>query len=221
MFKKLQELLDSGTISAEVANALDGEIGTALKELREEAKSWREKYQTISATYNEVKEAKDALEAKLTDIDKQIEAAKAEGKAELVAQLEATKTEQEALKGNLERIESENKRLKIDSAITEKLTELNPVDLEAVKTLVSLNADLDENGNVKIKVGDEAFDLDTGLTKFKETKATLFAPQGKSGTGSNPQGGGGKAFKRSEMSPEQKVDFIKQNGNDAYLGLPE
>jgi len=220
MFKKLQELLDSGAVSSEVATALDAEIGTALKELREEAKNWREKYQQINATFDEVKTAKEALEAQLGDIDKKIEEAKAEGKAELVKQLEATKAEQEQLKGNLERIENENKRLKIETAVTEKLTGLNPVDLEAVKTLVSLNADLSDTG-VVLKLGDETLDLEKGLEKFRELKPTLFKAEGNGGSGNTNSQTPATGLNRSKMTAEQKAEYISQHGQDSYLKLPE
>ena len=218
-FKKLQELLDAGKISTEVANELDGEISTAMGNLRNEAKSWREKYQEVSGSLESVMNTKNDLETRLKDIDAQIQKAKEEGKAELVKQLEATKQEQEELKTNLEKIESENKKLKIENAVTEKLQGLNPVDLEAVKTLITLNAELGEDG-VKIKVGDTAYSLDEGLEKFKEAKPSLFGAVGKGGTQTPPNIKGGEGFKRSTMTPEQKTQFIAANGSDAYLALP-
>ena len=44
MFKKVKELLDNKTISAEVAEALDTEIQKELKSLRDESAGYRVKY---------------------------------------------------------------------------------------------------------------------------------------------------------------------------------
>lgn len=48
----------------------------------------------------------------------------------------------------------------------------------------------------------------------------LFKADGVGGSGANPQGNGGNpSIKRSEMTPEQKGEFINKHGQEAYLNL--
>ena len=48
----------------------------------------------------------------------------------------------------------------------------------------------------------------------------LFKADGVGGSGANPQGSGGNpSMKRSEMTPEQKGEFINKHGQEAYLNL--
>ena len=48
----------------------------------------------------------------------------------------------------------------------------------------------------------------------------LFKADGVGGSGANPQSSGGNpSMKRSEMTPEQKGEFINKHGQEAYLNL--
>lgn len=86
---------------------------------------------------------------------------------------------------------------------------------------------VDGDGNTR--VGDAAGNPMTvaqlvGEFKSKDAFAPLFSASGQSGGGASPSSGGGgggaPGKKRSEMSPNEKADFIAKSGSDAYLNLP-
>lgn len=85
---------------------------------------------------------------------------------------------------------------------------------------------VDSDGNVR--VGDAAGNAMTlgqlvDEYKSKDAFAPLFAASGQSGGGAKGgQGGGGGApvKKKSEMSLNDRADYIDKHGSDAYLALP-
>ena len=134
MFKKLQELLEAGKIEADVAEALDAEISTVLKEKNDEAAKWRVKYNNLNESYEEVLSSKGELESQIQGIDEKIAKAKEEGKSELVKELEAERGQKEELAKKLGELEATTKNLKIENELAKALNgfEYEPVDAEIV-----------------------------------------------------------------------------------------
>jgi hypothetical protein len=102
----------------------------------------------------------------------------------------------------------------------------------------------DENGNFSNQVVDKAgnprvngdgsyITVEELVSEMRdqETFATAFEADVKSGAGTTHGGQGGEGtggkkgvipsdLKRSNMKPRDKVDFIKEHGNDVYQALP-
>jgi hypothetical protein len=85
---------------------------------------------------------------------------------------------------------------------------------------------VDADGNTRIgDAGGNPMNLDqlVGEFKTKDAFAANFAASGNSGGGAQRQsggGGGGPAKKKSEMSLNERADYIASKGSDAYLSLP-
>ena len=210
MFQKISELLEAGKISQEAANELDAEVSKELKKLRDENASWRTKYNELSQNVEAVTKTKDELEEKLKSIDERIKKAKEEGKAELVSELEAQKTEQEQLKANLEAIQSENKKLKLQTALQKELSKYDVLDRDVVFDSLSLRVEVADDG-VKFKDGDTVLPLEDGVKKFFETKPNLLKAQGGSGSGAGGSGAGHTDKKYSEMTATERVELYKKD----------
>jgi len=84
---------------------------------------------------------------------------------------------------------------------------------------------VDGDGNTRVgdTVGNPmTLDQLVGEFKAKDAFAPLFAASGQSGGGAKPGSGGGggaPAKKKSEMSLNDKADYIAKHGSDAYLQL--
>jgi chromosome segregation ATPase len=218
MFKKLEALLKDKKISEELANELDSEISTALKELRDEAATWRVKYNELNKNYEELSKSKEGFEKELSSLEEKIKKAKEEGKAELVKELEAEKTEKEELNKKLASLQESAKELKIQNAILENLKNYDVIDSEVVGEVLRLKVDIVDN-ELKFKKGDELVSLQDGIKSFFEQKPSLLKAQGQTGSGTNSGGSSFEGLKRSEMSPLQKAEFIAKNGEDAFWKL--
>ena len=189
MFKKLSELVESGTIDKAVAEALDTEISAELTTLRDEAKKYRVERDDMTKSFDEVKHAKEDMESKLSDFDDKIKAARLEGKSEIVKELEQEREKQNQLLDNLSKFETENKKLKITNAINEQLGKVKiKADVRSdVEMLLASGANLTDDG--VIQYGDKA--LDEGIKEFFESRQSYLEPVGDPGSGSNNGGGGG------------------------------
>lgn len=219
MFKKIQEMLEAGKISQEVAQELDNEVSGALKEVRDEAAEWRVKYQNLNKTYEEVTSSKSALEGQVTELEAKIEKAKEEGKAELVKELESEKQSKQELMQKLQALEAKSKDLTIENELTKALEDYNVIDKEVIKTVLKSNVDLGEDG-LKFKAGDSVTSLEDGLKKFFDDKPHLL--KAKDFNGSGVQGGQAPTgVKKSQMDALQKAEFIKKHGQEAYLNLQD
>lgn len=58
------------------------------------------------------------------------------------------------------------------------------------------------------------------IESLKETAPHLFTPAVGTGAGGHKSGGGG-TLKRSEMTSQQKTDYIRKHGQQAFLRLPK
>ncbi len=204
MFKKLQELLEAGKIEADVAEALDAEISTVLKEKNDEAAKWRVKYQDLNKSYEEVLSSKGELESQIQGIDEKIAKAKEEGKSELVKELEAERGQKEELAKKLGELEATTKNLKIENELAKALSgfEYEPVDAEIVSEyLKSRFVELDGD-SVKFKDGENILDITEGLKRFAEQKPNLFKPKGTSGSGAGGNKSGSGEVKVEDLYKE-------------------
>lgn len=126
----------------------------------------------------------------------------------------------EQLTGKLTEKENYLKNLTLENSLNEQLTKVNvkPELLPAVKALLKGQASVNENN---VLIGDKA--INDFMTEWSaaDGKAYIQAPAN-SGTGATGSNGNMSAStpKRSEMSHQQKGEYIKANGQEAYLSLP-
>jgi len=212
MFKKLEELLEAGKLDKEVAELIDAEFSTALKELREEAAKYRTKLKEAEGAY------KEQLEEKTKELKEALEKAKAEGAESIAKEYEAKLNAVEAEKAEYER---KAKDALIEASVNGVLASENVVDPEIAKLYIKSHLEVDGD-NVFIKVGDERLTMESGAKKLFEQKPHLLSSSGNGG--SNSGGGGGSSYtgkKKSEMSAADKASFIKDNGQEAYFKLED
>jgi len=186
MFKKVKELLDNGSISEEIAKGLDAEIQTELTTLREESKSHRLKFEELQTTFNEVSESKKSLEAQVTGLDEKILKAKEDGKKELVKDLEKEKLEKSELVEKFNKMESNNKSLKIENALAKELSKYDVVDAELLSESFQHKLNVFDDG---IKFN-ETTTLEDGMKQYFEKKPHLLKAQGGNGSGSGNENNG-------------------------------
>jgi len=211
MFKKLEELLEAGAISKEAAEAIDGEITTAMKSVRDEAAKYRAKAKEVEDQY------KAKLEEQRSELENQLEEAKKAGESEVAAKyeerLKAVTEEKETL------VQKTQKAIR-DAAISNAVASVNVVDADLAKLYVREHIELDGD-SVFIKVGEERFSFDNGVKKLFEAKPNLLASSGNSGSGAGGQTGSLAPKKKSEMSAADKAAFIKEHGQEKYLALQD
>jgi len=212
----IKKLLEEGKISQEVAQALEEKFNA----LQKEAQEYKTKFEETQKTLEDVTKSKEKLENELTSLDEKIKKAKEEGKKELVTELEAERVEKQELMQKLNSLEAKNKELTINTELSKVLDEVGVIDKEVASLALKHFVDV-ENGKIVFKNGEEVLNLKDGANKFFENKPHLLASKGGNGSGAtNPTNqGGGK--KRSEMSLEEKTEFIAQNGREAYEQLSE
>ena len=203
----LKELLESDTISKAVADALDGEIQTELTSLRNEAKSYREKYDELNTTFNEVSESKKSLEAQVTSLDEKIKQAKEDGKKELVDELEKERNEKNELVDKFNKVEATNKKLKIENSLSKSLSGFDLIDAEIVSEVLSVKLELKDDA----VIFNDGKSLEDGLKNFFDSKPHLLKAKGNVGSGADGDGSGvtAKAFK--DMSIDERSELHRTN----------
>lgn len=161
--------------------------------------------------FNEVNEAKKAAEALVSERDKQIEGLKkSTGNSEaLKSQIEKLQSENKAAK---EKYEADIKTLKINNAIDSALTKAGAKNLKAVRALLDME---------KITIeGDEVKGIDDqikGLSKAEDSSFLFNVVESgnKTPKGMKPHEGSGKpAGKKSysEMTYTERVEFLANGG---------
>ncbi len=196
MLRILQQLLEAGKISEEAAKAIDANLSTELKKLRDEAAEWRVKYKELSQTYEEVVNSKTSLEEQLKSLDERIAKAKEEGKKELVKELEAQKKEKEELSKKLAELERTSKSLRIENALNKALSAYDVIDPEVVAEVIKQRVDVID-GEVKFKDGKS---LDEGIKEFFENKPHLLKAKGNGGSSAGANKGAG--FKENTLTAQ-------------------
>ncbi len=186
MFKKVKELLENKSINEEVAKALDNEIQAELIKLRDEAKGYREKYDELQTTFNEVSESKKSLETQVTGLDEKIAKAKEDGKKELVSELEKERNEKSELVDKFNKMEASNKTLKIENSLSKALGSYDLLDSEIVTEVLSSKLELKDDAVI---FGDGK-SLEDGLKGFFESKPHLLKAIGGTGSGAENNNSG-------------------------------
>jgi len=207
MFKKISELLESNTISKEAAEALDSEVGAALTALRDENKTLRQDKETLSKSYDEVLASKNGLDEQLKGLDEQITKAKAEGKNEIVKQLEDERSSKSELQKSLDNLQKANTNLRVDSAVSAELDkfDVKKEDKEMIHFFLRSKASMTDDG-IKYVDGDESSDLSTAFTSYFETNGARLNPKGDGeGSGNLGGNGGGGKIDTKEMTPSQMM----------------
>ena len=216
MFKKIEELLEAGKLTKEVAEALDAEVSTAMKSLRDENAQYRTKNKELSQSLEEITNSKSELEKQLGDLDKRIEKAREDGKGELVTQLEAEKAEKDKLKETLNAISEKNRELTIQNTIQSALSEYDVIDAELVQLAVKQHIELGEDGTAKFKNGDAILPVQDGLKQFFENKPQLLKSAGSGGSGAGAVGNGTAKLTKAEFlskSPAEQAEITSANPN--------
>ena len=211
----LKELLDAKKLDKDIAET----ISQKLSNLENEVKEYKTKFEDTQKTLNEVTKSKEKFESELANLDEKIKRAKEEGKSELVSELEKERNEKQSLMEKLQTLESKNKELTINTELSKVLENVGVIDKEVAELALKNFVDVNEDGKVIFKNGDEIVDLDIGAKKFFENKPHLLQANGQAGSGANANNPSGATKKRSEMNVAEKAQFIASNGRDAYENL--
>ena len=197
------------------------------EKLREAIKSKYLEDETAKKEANEKLETllkdNESYKSKIEDLDKRIIKAKEEGKKELAKELEGLKTKYQDLEKSNETLKTELNNSKLDNALNNAIDKLGVTNKEIAKLTLKGFAKLDDNGNIIFDDGVKRLELEEGAKGFFETKAPeLLKPVGNDGVNPpNFQNGDFGGLKRSEMTDEQKIDFIEKNGQEKYFSLKE
>lgn len=204
MFRKLEELVETGSLDKEVAEAIDGEITKAHTKLKDEREALSVKNKELASSFEKVQATTSELETKLSDYDDKIRTAKDEGRGEVVKQLETERQKHDELLNNLSSFEKENKRLKVQNAVSTELSKYDVMpdlrgDAEVVlSSMVSAN---DEG----LTFGEGGLSVEEGIKGYFETRKSYLKPMGE-GTGSNASDGtgGGNTKPKTELTGDKK-----------------
>lgn len=185
MFKKVEELLKTGAISEEIANALDGEISRELRTLRDEAKEYRLKMSEF--------------EQKTNLLNSELESYKKGG--------DTSNPKIKELENLVKNLMSENEATKLEKSKLAKETQINKIVNEftglskAGKDFLSMKLDRELN---------ESFDIEVFKESFKRDYTELFNPVGVSGSGvTNSNGAGGAVITKEQLSKMSNEDYAK------------
>lgn len=194
----LEEQIEDLKNQVEATNSKNSEL---LKELRTAKNKNKE---LDFDTYNKVLEENDTLKSELS---------KTKGELNLKAK------DLEKLSGTLTEKENYLKNLTLENSLNEQLTKVGVKAelLPAVKALLKSQASVNENN---VLIGDKAITDFMTEWSANDGKAYIKAPINNGGGATGSNGTGATVQKRSEMTHAQKGEFIKANGQEAYLKLP-
>ncbi len=194
MFRKLEELVKSDTISAETAALIDGEISIAFKGLKDDREKLKKDNEDLSKSYDEVLKSKDALTEQNADFDKKIAQAKEDGKGELVTQLQSEKDRSIALQDSLNNLQKAHSGLKLDSALSTALKEFDvkKEHLSDTEFRMRSKMSIDESGNTIYTEDDGTVSsVQDGITAHFKGHESKLNPVGGTGSGAGGNGNGG------------------------------
>lgn len=211
MIKIVKELLESGAISQENADKLQSEWTSHTAKLNDENKALRIEKEELSKSYEEVVKSKGDLEAQVANLDERIEQAKRDGQTELQKQLEEERNSKKELSENISKLESSNKKLKIDNGVSKALGSFDTIDPEVVSIAIKQNVSFNEEGNLVYKNGDQLLSLEDGIKGYFEGKPNLLKSAGEGGSGNSGGSGGGEAPKPNlGGNTSDRVNAIQQ-----------
>jgi len=211
MYKELEALIGK-ELTKELAEQVHTAYDATIKKLNEESASYRVKLKEVESSL------KEQYETQLSDLQKQIAKAKEDGKAEVVKEFETKLTELETQKADLVQ---KTKNAVIDSTLQKVLSKQEWTSRLGAELIIKQNIHFDEqNDKVMLKVGEELLDVDTGLEKLVEAVPDLKGlVKAHTNQGGGNQGGGNQGSKIDvkSITPEEKAQFIKEYGSEAYL----
>lgn len=207
MFRKVSELLESGDISQEAANAIDAEVSIALKGLKDDRESLQTKNKELTSAYNEVMQSKSDLDVQLADIDEKIKQAKKDGQVEIAKKLENEKAAQEVLQKSLETLQTANTALKLDSAVSQELNkfDIRKEDRDLVEFRLRANVKLNDEGSVTYTSGGSTVSITDGFGDYFKNNQSRLNPKGDNSGSGTTGGGSGGTVDTSKMSPSQMM----------------
>jgi len=215
MTDMVKELLENNTLTQEIAEALDTKIMDMVTPLRADLKLLREEKNTLSKSYDEVLTSKNGLDEQLKGLDEQITRAKAEGKSEIVSQLEAEKASKSELQKSLDNLQKANTNLIVDSAVSSELDkfDVKKEDKEMIRFFLRSKATMTEDG-VRYVDGNDSTELSSAFSSYFEANGARLNPKGDgNGSGASGGGGGGQAVLSREtfdkMSPAQQAEAAR------------
>ena len=179
MFNKISELLESDSISKEAAEAIDAEVSSALKVLRDEASNTRTKLKETETAYT------GKLEEQKSDIESRIAEATKTGESEAA---KLWKEKLDTLETERSQLEQKAKNAIIDASVNKVLAEKQVVDADIARLYIKDHLVLDGD-NPMIEIGQETLSFDAGVDKLFESKQHLLKPVGDTGGGAGGEGG--------------------------------
>ncbi len=202
MFRALSTLVADQSITKEIAEAIDTEITSALKGLKDEREALTIKNKELTSSFDKVQAAKELLEKKTVDIDAQIKQAKEDGKADTVKILEQERASHASLTEELAGFESENKSLRVENAINSEIAKYKvKSDLVGdAKTVLSGLTKVTDEG---IVFGDNGASVEEGVKAYFETRGSYLDAVGNAGSGATSGGGSGGQVK-TDLSGDMK-----------------
>ncbi len=209
MVKKVKELLESGAISQETADALTAEWKSHTKVLNDENKTLRSENETLSNSYDEVLKSKGDLDQELAGLDDKIAQAKRDGQAEIQKQLQDERDSKSELQKSLSALEKANTGLKLDGIVTKEFKEYNVLDTSKrateymLRSMVSVN----DKGEAIFTDGDQVSSVSDGFKAYFETNTDQLKPQGdpNGGSGAGGNGGSNNVADTKGLSPSQMM----------------
>ena len=211
MFNAVKALLEAGKIDKEAAEALDGEITSAIKEVRDEAAKYRTKLKEAESLY------KKQLDEQAAELKNALETAKQEGAEAIAKEYEA---KLKALESEKAEYEARAREAMVEATINGVLADVDVVDADLARLYIRSHITVDGD-KVFVKSGDELLTVESGAKKLFEAKPHLIKSTGSPGSGAGGRTGSMAAKKKSEMSAEDKAAYIKEHGQDAYLALSD
>lgn len=243
---KYQLKVLSGFVPKDKVEDVSG-LKSALQKERENARAAAARAKKLEEQVGEI-DPEDYRRLKELEAKAEEEKAKKAGEWDKLRSQMLEKHQEELAKRDKERdrlmaaLEAKLIDAEIASAINAEKGKAKPL-IPIVKNRVRMRED-DKGGFTTVVVddaGDTAIDPATGepltvrglLAKMAEDSdyAMLFEPRGQSGGGTPPNGAGNSGgtgkkggipsdLKRSQMSTKDKVAFVKEHGEDAFLKLP-
>ena len=208
MFRKLEELLENGSLDKEIAEAIDIEITKAHKGLKDERDSLTSKNKDLSASFDEVSKSKEELDSQLSDLDSKIIQAKEDGKGELATQLKLEREAKEALQKSLNGLQKANTGLKLDRAVTEALKGFDIMDAhkDTTEFMLRSRVSVNDKGDTVYSDGGNTSTIEDGFKGYFDINQGKIKPIGD---------GGGSGAKDGQSNVSQSVksraDFDKMN----------
>ena len=208
MFNKVKELLESDSITKEVAEAIDSEITSALTTLRDENKTLRTEKETLSKSYDEVLKSKSDLDTQLSGLDDKIAQARKDGQGELVTQLESEKESKAELQKSLDNLQKSNNGLRLDSAVSTALKSFDIIDAHKDTTEFMLRSRVSFNDKGEMIYADSGNEsnVEDGLKGYFESNQGKLNPKGDGGGSGAHGGSGGGGANTMERVAFEKLD---------------